>query len=192
MNNKVANKMKGRLEQKLLKRFCLVSIYITTLFLLYANVYAQDYQDGYKITSPITGVINKVHVKNNQSVKKGDVLLSFDSSLIESSLSEVQARLKWSQMNLTEAKNEYERAEELYDRTVLSDHDLQKAKIAYFEAKAQFSRVKNQLIHAQWDKKHSQLIAPFSGKVIKVMSYEGHYVNNEMAAQTLLIMEKQH
>ena len=86
-------------------------------------------ESGFKITSPISGVIEEVFVEVGQSIKKDQILLRFDSRLIDSNLTAAKAKLQAEKLNLEEAKKENERAEELYERTVLSDHDLQKAKI---------------------------------------------------------------
>ena len=154
-----------------------------------SSVLAQEEQSGYEITSPVSGVIKKVHVKPGQTVKKGDLLLEYDDSLIVSNLSEAQANIKLARLNRAEAKKEFSRAEELYDRTVLSEHELQQAKVLYSKALAQYAAADNQLVHAQWDMKHSKLYADFSGQVGKVFSYPGQFVNNKLTAQTLLIIK---
>ena len=163
---------------------------IVFLCLLSLNINAQETVSGYEITSPVSGVIETIHVQAGKVIKKGDLMLEFDTSLINSNLSEARAELELAKINLSEAKKEYERAEELYDRTVLSEHDLQKAKVEYSGATAQYARAKNQLIHAQWQVTHSKLYAPFSGRVINVFSYPGQYVNNKLTAQKLMIIEK--
>ena len=162
------------------------SLFFITL-LLCNVVYAQD---DFNITSPISGVVDKLFVQPGQSVKKGEILLQFDTLLIDSELSVAKAKMTACRQNLSETEKEYERAKELYDRTVLSEHDLQKAKIDYLKVKAQYSQVNNLLVQAQWNKDHSKLVAPFSGIVEKVFSYDGYYVNNEMSAQPLLILKK--
>jgi len=166
------------------------ALLIFFLYMMSLNVSASEPDSGYEITSPISGVIQAVHVQAGKLVKKGDLLLEFDNSLINSNLSEAQALMNLAKINLSEAKKEHERAEELYDRTVLSEHDLQKAKIQYSQAGAKYASSKNKLIHAQWEVTHSKLYAPFPGKVIKVFSFPGQYVNNQLTAQKLMIIEK--
>ncbi len=162
---------------------------VIIFLLLSVNSLAEQSQTGFNITSPVSGVINKVYVTEGQSVKKGDLLLEYDTHLINSQLSEVQAKINFTRLNQAEAKKEFERAEELYDRTVLSELALQQEKISYRKAMAQYASIKNKLVHAQWDKKHSQLYASFSGTVMQVLSYPGQYVNNQYIAQTLFIIQ---
>ncbi|MFK5893957.1 MAG: biotin/lipoyl-binding protein [Pseudomonadota bacterium] len=168
---------------------------MTFLFLLICllgtnNVLAQETVSGYHISSPVSGVIKKVYVKTGKTVKQGELLLEYDNTLIDSNLAEAKAQINLAKINLSEAKKELERADELYERTVLSEHDLQLAKVLYSKAAAQFAGANNQLVHARWERTHSKLYAPFNGLVIKVFSYQGQYVNNKLTAQTLLILTK--
>lgn len=163
--------------------------FISIIFLMLATHVMASENSDYKITSPLSGVIKNVYVTSGKTIKKGDVLLEFDDTLINSNLFEAQSNLKLAKLNREEAKKEYERAEELYDRTVLSDHDLQQAKILFAKAEAQYASAKNQLVHAQWNIKHSKLYATFTGQVTRVFSYPGQYVNNQFAAQPLLLIK---
>ncbi|MCU7800393.1 MAG: biotin/lipoyl-binding protein [gamma proteobacterium symbiont of Lucinoma myriamae] len=162
---------------------------ISIVFLMLStNILASENSD-YEITSPLSGVIKNVYVVSGKMIKKGDVLLEFDDTLINSHLSETQSNIKLAKVNREEAKKEYERAEELYERTVLSDHDLQQAKILLVKADAQYASAKNKLVHAKWDAGHSKLYATFTGKVTRVFSYPGQYVNNQFTAQPLLLIK---
>ena len=191
MNN-LYTKHSGYLASKRQKRAVFFRARFLLLFILLlggTSISAEESVSGYQITSPVSGVIKKVYVQNGKKVNQGELLLEFDNTLINSNLAEAQAQLKLAKINLSEAKKELERANELYDRTVLSEHDLQLAKISYSKASAQYSSSENQLVHAQWDKGHSKLYSPFNGRVVKLLSYQGQYVNNKLSAQTLLIIK---
>ena len=159
------------------------------LLFLTSNVCAQDDFSGYKISSPITGIVKAVYVRPGQTVKKGDILIEFDADLIASDLSEAKAKMTLEKLNTSEAKKEFERAEELYDRTVLSEQELQQAKISYTKALAQNAAAKNHLVHAQWNLDQTKLIVNISGKVSHVYSYPGQFVNNKLIAQTLMLLK---
>lgn len=163
---------------------------LTLLLSWTAIAWADGSQSAFNITSPVSGIVKKVYVTSGQTIKKGDLLLTFDSSLILSDLNEVQAKTKLTKLNQAEAKKEFERAEELYDRTVLSEQELQQSKILYSKAVAQYAKVKNQLVHVKWLQQHSKLYATFDGKVVQVLSYSGQYVNNKLSAQTLMIIKQ--
>lgn len=159
------------------------------LLALNLSVSAQDSPSGYEISSPVSGVIKMIYVKPGQAVKKGDLLLEYDDSLIAGNLFEAKAKIKLAKLNQAEAKKDYERAIELFDRTVLSEQELQQEKIAFTKASAEYAAAKNQLIHAQWNMSHIKLYATINGQVSDVYSYPGQYVNNKFSAQTLLIIK---
>ncbi len=145
----------------------------------------------YPVSSPISsGVIKKIYVKEGQSIKQGDLLFDFDDRLIKSNLEEAKANVNMVRLKLIEAKKEVARSEELYERTVLSDYELQQSKIQYSEAQASLAQAKNKLVHAQWDQDYSKVHAPFNAMVKTILCYSGCYVNNNFSAQTILFLEQ--
>lgn len=160
----------------------------------FANTsFAKTQQEtSYPVSSPISsGVIKNIYVSNGQQVKQGELLFEFDDRLINSNLDEARATVRMAKLKAVEAKKDVERSQELYERTVLSDYELQQSKIRYNEALVGLSQAKNKLAHAQWDKGYSKVYAPFSGLVKKILCYSGCYINNNVATQIILIMEKE-
>jgi|GEM_PF-6866432 len=154
-----------------------------------SRVIAQQ-SNEFDLSSPVSGVVKTVYVSMGKDVKAGELLLEFDTTLIVSNLSAAQSVLQLAKLNRSEAKKELDRAVELYERTVLSEFDLQLAKLAYVSSQADYSQAHNELVHAQWESRHSKLYAGFAGKIINVYSYPGQYVNNQFKAQSLLRIRK--
>ncbi len=179
------NQQNQKIISKALKHKYLAGLTAMALLMVSINVSASENAD-FEITSPLSGVVKHIYVSTGKAVKKGDLLLEFDDALIISNLSEAQSMIRLAKLNREEAKKEFQRAEELYDRTVLSEHELQQAKVLYAKAQAQYAKAENQLIHAQWYIKHSKLYAGFTGKVSRIYSYPGQYVNNQFSVQPLL------
>ncbi len=169
--------------------YTLVLLFLLPIILFSTTISAGEPSD-YNITSPISGIVQKIYIKKGQSVKKGDLLLEFDDSLIESDLAEAKANMNLASIKLAEAKKEQSRAEELYDITVLSEHERQQAKVLYQAAIAHYAQSKNQHLHAQWEMQHSKLYAGFAGQITQVLTYPGQYINNQLTAQVLLIIKK--
>ncbi len=167
----------------------LVVLLLAAGLMISCQALAENADIRYEITSPVSGVIKQVYVHEGKNVKQGELLLEFDDTLLLSDLAEARAQLKLAKDNLTEAKKELARARELYDRTVLSEHELQQAKISYSKAAASSAAADNHLAHAQWNLTHSKLHAPFDGLVTRLSSYPGQYVNNAFTAQTLMLMQ---
>jgi multidrug resistance efflux pump len=169
------------------KLYYLALMTIMACLMPYVNVSAAE-NNEYKITSPISAVIKKLHVTPGKIVHKGDLLIEFDDTLIISNLSEAKENIALAILSRDEAKKELGRAKELYERTVLSEHELQMAKISYAQTKMQYARAKNKLVHAQWELHHTKLFSSIEGQVGRIFAYPGQYVNNEFSAQTLLII----
>jgi len=138
------------------------------------------------LTTASTGVVEKINVKAGQSVKKGHLLLQLDQRVYKAKLDEAIAVLKSMKLEFEEAQKELERAEELYERTVLSDHELNSAKVEFAKAESRLAKSQRQEIEAQYNFDHSQLLAPVSGKVQSVMAFPGMLVNNHLKDTPLI------
>ena len=77
------------------------------------------------LSTPVSGVIATVSVDRGDRVSADQVLLQLEDSRQQAELAATEARLKQAENNREEAQRELERTQELYDRTLLSDHDLQ-------------------------------------------------------------------
>ena len=171
--------------------YCLKFILLLLLGFSTGIAYSETQTNLFPISSAISsGVIKTVYVTEGQSVKKGDLLFDFDDRLINSNLEEAQANVRMASLKASEARKDVERSIELYERTLLSDYDLQQSRVKYREAQAELAQAKNRLVHVQWDRDYSKVYAPFDGRVKTLKCYSGCYVNNNYATQTILILEK--
>jgi multidrug efflux system membrane fusion protein len=124
----------------------------------------------------VPGVVQAVNVTPGQQVAAGDPLLSLDQRSYRAQLAAAQATQKQAAILLEEARREYERAQELYDRTVLSQHELTVAEIGLRKAQAEASSAAAALARARLELDYSQLKAPFSGVVVEVNASPGQSV----------------
>ncbi|WP_293672716.1 biotin/lipoyl-binding protein, partial [Thiolapillus sp.] len=103
-----------------------------------AQEYSVNLKPGRQLTlgTLVSGVVREVKVQPGQVVAQGDVLLKLDQREFRAQLNRAKALVARANSLFEEAKREEERAEELYDRTLLSDHELQKARIGRLEAES--------------------------------------------------------
>lgn len=134
------------------------------------------------------GVINKVYVKPGQRVKKNGKLLSLDERPFNARLAQHRAQTKRLELLLGEATREFERAQDLYDRTLLSDHDLELARIAHAESESQYLAAKAQLRQANLQKEFGTLKALEDILVLEVPAYPGQVINQSTAPVPLVIV----
>lgn len=87
------------------------------------------------VRAPIEGIIGEVHVKPNQSVEAGDLLLTFDDTAIRSNLDVVQ-------QELAIANAEYQRATQaaVGDRRVASELPMLKARVEQKSARVKYNQ----------------------------------------------------
>lgn len=156
--------------------------------------YAADYEARLNwsqrtgLGTPVSGIVEKVFVVTGDKVKKGEKLVQLDASVFSAHVREYRARLKSAEEHYREAERERDRAMELYDRTVLSDHDLQMAKNNLVKAKAQMEKVRATLKAKQFDLKYSTVRAPFDVLVLGITAQPGQVIATQFKQEPLVIV----
>ena len=84
----------------------------------------------------VNGVVKEVPVTEGQRVKKDQLLLKLNERVFVADVNHAEADLKKAQEILIEAKRELDRVEELYNRTVSSEHELEQANLEHTRALA--------------------------------------------------------
>lgn len=141
-----------------------------------------------ELSTPVSGVIKSVLVDTGDRVKAGDILLQLDDRHYVAARDKASAELKDANEKRKEAKRELDRAQELYDRTVLSEHDLQTAKNAKVEADAAYATAKAALVNAELKLEYSRIRAPFDAYIIERHAEVGQTVVSQLKPETLLIV----
>jgi len=138
------------------------------------------------MSTGVSGVVDEVLVEVGDHVTKGDVLLRLQADRFKASLSSAKASQTDAKYKLKEAEREWSRAQELYERTVLADSDLQLAENSLMAARALFENAKANHINAQRDLIESTIKAPFDGIVLERHVQPGQAVINRMNAVPML------
>lgn len=135
-----------------------------------------------------SGVVAEVPVAQGQRVSKGELLLRLDQRGFKADLAAAQAAHRHAQALLAEAQREFDRAEELYDRTVLSEHERTVAIIGLREAQAVAEKARAGLVRAQLALEHSELHAPLDGLVETLSVVPGQVVNARLEVPNLVTL----
>lgn len=147
-----------------------------------------DWSQRTDLATPITGIVASVPVKPGDRVKKGQLMLQLEQGALKARVAQYQAQMKHKQLLLAEARRELERAEELYARTLLADHDLNLAKIAHGEAYAAYQSSHADYQQAREDLNNSSLRAPYDAVVLALNVHPAETVNSRCQAQPLLTL----
>jgi len=147
-----------------------------------------DWSQRTELSTAVSGVVSKVMVEPGERVNKGKLLLSLEQGALRARLAQRNAEMKHKSLLRDEAKKELDRAEELYARTLLADHDLEVAKVAYAEADAAYQLSRADVREAEETLSQSQITAPFDALVITRQVQPGETVVSRCETQPMLTL----
>lgn len=147
-----------------------------------------DWSQRTVLSTPVSGVIGTVNVAPGDRVSAGQTLLSLDQRPFETALADARAQHRKQTLLRDEARREVGRVRELYERTVISVHDLQLGEIAFAAAEADHASAVASLNAARLAQEHSTLSAPFDGLVLAVDVSPGTTVINTQLATPLVTL----
>ncbi len=140
------------------------------------------------LSSNLAAEVVKSPFAEGDMVKKGALLLQLESSVARARLEQAVAELTHQKLLLTEAQNELQRSEELYERTLLSDHDLDLARIAHAAAQSSYSRARAERVVAQHELALRRVVAPFDAQVLEVFVRAGETINGQFNSVKLIAL----
>ena len=140
------------------------------------------------LTTPVSGVVQSVNADVGNRVKSGDVLLKLEQEPFITVVKQAKAAVARHTVIRDEAVRELERNQEMYDRTQLSQHDLEVTKIALKTADADLRTAQTRLDQASYELGKSVLKAPFSGMIIRRDAVPGMTVVNRLQVTPLFEM----
>ena len=141
-----------------------------------------------ELSTPVNGVVQKVYAEPGKIVAKGEVLVQLDPRIFEADLKYAKAKLKNTNEHSLETKRELDRQLDMYDRSMLSEHDLQVAKNNFSSAQALYHQAQASLTKAKLNLEYSAIRAPFNAVVINSVAIKGQVVAAEVIPPTLVIV----
>lgn len=177
-----------------MKRFCLwIGLVLACSTALAEELPAElDWSRRVTLGTPVSGVIVQVTAKAAQSVKKGELLARLDDRGLQAQVRRNEADVARLKLSKEEAQREFERAQALYERTVISERDRQLAQIALSVANAEYQAALAGLTQAQIDLEYSRIIAPFDGIVLIRHVEPGQTVANNLSITPLITLADNH
>lgn len=108
------------------------------------------------------GIIQSFYFSEGDVVEKGDVLVKLD-------MTEIHSKVQQASLAFEKAKRDFQRAENLYNDTVITLEQYQNARTAFEMAGTNY-RI------AQFNKKNSEITAPADGKILKKLKESNEVV----------------
>jgi hypothetical protein len=144
-----------------------------------------SYPDAISLTTPTTGIISKT-VTAGYFFSKDSQLVKFDTTILQSQILVLNTELKLQQKVYAEAQREFQRSQELYEGTMLSDHELKMSEIFWVKEKKQLEEIKSKLVKRSWERQYSSISAPFNGFVVGLRAFTNQFVSNQLKATPLV------
>ena len=128
------------------------------------------------IACRVAGPIINIPVRDNQTVKKGDLLFEIDPSTYIASVNNALAKLQQTEADVVQTKQELDRQTELYKTKVNDLRDLQNAQDSFAAAQANRAAAKADLDFAQLNLTYTKIFAPVDGYITNMNTSPGTYV----------------
>jgi len=137
------------------------------------------------IASRVEGPIIQIPIRDNQPVKKGDLLFEVDPSTFQATVDQCTAKLQQSQAAEIQAQQELQRQTMLYQTKVNDLRDLQNAQDSLASATADVAAAAAALEYAKLNLSYTKIFAPVDGYLTNMNTSPGTYV---YAGQQLLAL----
>lgn len=173
------------------KKYYLISV-MALIVVSHSHVIAAEYEatlewsKRVELSTPVSGLVQEVFAQQGKVVAKGDVLIQLDPRIFKADLNYAKAKLKNADEQNLEAKRELDRQTDMYDRTMLSEHELQVAKNNFTAAQSEYQQALASLTKAKLNLEFSAIRAPFNAVIISSTAVKGQVVASEISPPVLV------
>jgi RND family efflux transporter MFP subunit len=121
--------------------------------------------DSVEVRARVSGYLEKVHFRDGQTVKQGDLLFTIDKRPFQNTLDQARANLAQAKANLAYAEADLDRAKQLtLDRTMTQQTFDQRTQ-AFRGAQASVAASEAAVRQAELDLEFTELRAPVAGRI---------------------------
>ena len=118
-----------------------------------------------EIRPMVSGFITKMHVKEGQTVKKGQVLFEINRVTYEAAARQAKAAVNSAAAQLNTSKLTYENNQKLFANNVIGTYELQSSKNAYENAQTALAQAKANYASAKQNLDYCYVTSPANGVV---------------------------
>lgn len=138
-----------------------------------------ELKESYKIGSQVAGVVKNVFVKENSTVKKGDLLAVIELVKGDTDIRATKYNVEKAQQEYDYQKEYYNRQKQLYKSGQLAKNAFQRIEADYLKALSDLNYQKTTLEKFELELKNSKIIAPADGIITNVGISKGMAVLND-------------
>lgn len=138
------------------------------------------------VGTPVSGRVVRVPAEVGERVDAGQILVDLDPRPFQIAVTRARVQVAGAEPRRAEAERERDRAEELYDQTLLSDHERELARIEFAAADAAYQVARADLERARLDLEYATVRAPTPGLILERLVEPGETVVNGVQGQVLV------
>jgi HlyD family secretion protein len=128
------------------------------------------------VGTQVSGIVSKLYVDFNSTVKKGQVIAELDKTNLISELNTSKANLASAQSTLNYEQANYNRYQTLYDKGLVSADEYENAKLSFEKARQQVATSRESVQKAQTNLGYATITSPIDGVVLSKSVEEGQTV----------------
>jgi RND family efflux transporter MFP subunit len=143
--------------------------------------------DMVEVRARVSGYLEKVHFRDGQTVKQGDLLFSIDKRPFQNALAQAKANLVLAKSNVTFTEADYQRAQQLLRDRTISEQVFDQRAQAFRNAQASVNANEALVRQAELDLEFTELRSPITGRIGDRRVTEGNLVTGGTAGNTTLL-----
>lgn len=142
-----------------------------------------------EIRPNVSGFITNVCVSEGDFVRKGQLLFELDSVQYKAAVETARASVLVAEASIATAELNVETRTELFEKSIISEYELQTAKNTLASAKASLAQAQAQLVNAQNNLSYTRVTSPADGVVGKIPYKVGSLVSASIATPLTTISD---
>ena len=143
--------------------------------------------DSVEVRARVSGYLDKVHFRDGQMVKQGELLFTIDKRPFENTVAQARANLAQARANLAFAESDLERGRQLVRDRTISEQVFQQRTQAFGSAQASVAANEAAVKQAELDLEFTELRAPVNGRIGDRRVSPGNLVTGGTAGNTTLL-----
>jgi RND family efflux transporter MFP subunit len=140
-----------------------------------------------EIRARVSGYLDKLHFKDGQLVKQGDLLFTIDKRPFQNALDQARANLVQAQSNLAFTESDYTRGQQLVRDKTITDQTFEQRAQAFRNARASVTNNEAAVRQAELDREFTALRAPINGRIGDRRVSPGNLVTGGTGGNTTLL-----
>lgn len=126
-----------------------------------------------EIKAEVSAKIRSIKVIVGQKVKKGDLLIELDDKDLLTNKSSAEIQIEGTKVSLNRSQRNFERAQKLYDRKLLSQEEYENARSERDSAKNDFDKAQSNLQQVLDQLSKTKILSPLDSTVLTIPVVEG-------------------